>query len=138
MIPGDGVEPEDFQVAEEIDLRPDRGPFALYQLTKQSLGTLEAIDATAQRWNLSRANIAFAGLKDKHALTTQHMTIYGGPRRGWSESNLAVDYLGQVARELVRDRVARECLGQERHPAGVSHGGRHRNVGGPRADAVFR
>src|SRR5690348_13051 len=92
--------PEDFQVTEESPLRSDDGPFGLYRLTKQSLSTLEAVDAIARRWNLPRAQIAFAGLKDKHALTTQHLTIHGGPRRGWSESNLAVEYVGQVARAI--------------------------------------
>src|SRR4051812_45860714 len=92
--------PEDFQVAEEISLRPDGGPFALYRLTKQSLSTLEAIDAIARRWKLPRQKIAFAGLKDKHALTSQYMTILAGPRRGWSESNLSVEYIGQVTRAI--------------------------------------
>jgi tRNA pseudouridine13 synthase len=92
--------PEDFQVTEESALRPDDGPFGLYRLAKQSLSTLEAVDAIARRWNLPRAQIAFAGLKDKHALTTQYVTIRGGPRRGWSESNLDVEYVGQVARAI--------------------------------------
>src|SRR5689334_15747261 len=92
--------PEDFQVTEKIVLRPDHGQFGLYRLTKQSLGTLEAVAAIARRWKLPRAQIAFAGLKDKHALTTQYLTIHGGPRRGWSESNLTVEYVGQIARAI--------------------------------------
>ena len=59
--------PEDFQVDEQIALEATGGPIALYRLTKQSLGTREAIDAVARRWNLPLRAMAFAGLKDRHA-----------------------------------------------------------------------
>lgn len=92
--------PEDFQVAEQIALKPTGGPFALYQLTKQSLGTREAIDAVARRWNLHPRSIAFAGLKDRHALTRQYVTIEEGPRRGMGQTNLELEYLGQAPRHV--------------------------------------
>ncbi|MBC7815791.1 MAG: hypothetical protein IAG10_02705 [Planctomycetaceae bacterium] len=42
--------PEDFRVTELTDRATNgRGPFALYRLTKQSLGTPEAIDAILRR-----------------------------------------------------------------------------------------
>ena len=44
--------PEDFQVEEQISLAATGGPFVLYRLTKQSLTTLEAAHAVAQRWKL--------------------------------------------------------------------------------------
>jgi len=92
--------PEDFQVEELIALEPTGGPFALYRLTKQSLGTPEAIEAILRRWNLPRQQIAFAGLKDKHALTTQYITIHGGQRRGLSQTNLSLEYVGQTDRPI--------------------------------------
>lgn len=91
---------EDFQVEEQIALPAAGGPFALYRLTKQSLGTLDAVDALLKRWGITRSRIAFAGLKDRHALTTQYITIQGGPRRGLSQSNLDLKYLGQTARAI--------------------------------------
>jgi tRNA pseudouridine13 synthase len=91
---------EDFQVEERVSLSAGGGRFALYRLTKQSLGTPEAIGAIARRWNLRREQIAFAGLKDKHALTRQFVTIAGGPRRNLSQENLALEYLGQTARPI--------------------------------------
>ena len=51
---------EDFQVEEQVSLVADGGPFALYRLTKQSIGTPEAIDAIARRWNLPPNQLAFA------------------------------------------------------------------------------
>lgn len=91
---------EDFQVEERIALSAGNGPFALYRLTKQSLGTLEAIDAVARRWNLAREDLAVAGMKDKHALTIQYVTIRGGLRRGLAQTNLELEYLGQAPRPI--------------------------------------
>ncbi len=99
--------PEDFQVEEQVELAPRGGPFALYRLTKQSLGTPEAIDAILRRWNLARGQVAYAGLKDRHALTTQFVTIKGGPRRGLEQTNLKLEYVGQAGRPIhARDIVA--------------------------------
>ena len=91
---------DDFQVEERIALDPNGGDFALYLLTKQSLGTPEAVGAIVRRWKLGREQIAFAGLKDKHALTRQFITIAGGPRRNLSQENLSLEYLGQAARPI--------------------------------------
>jgi tRNA pseudouridine13 synthase len=92
--------PADFQVEEQISLVADGGPFALYSLTKRSIGTPEAIDAIARRWNLPANQIAVAGLKDKRALTRQHLTIRHGPQRGLSQTNIEVEYLGQTSRPI--------------------------------------
>jgi len=99
--------PGDFDVEEIVDLAPRGGPFALYRLTKQGLGTPEAIDAVLAQWNLSRGQVAYAGLKDRHAQTTQFVTIKGGPRRGFRQENLELVYVGQVGRPMhARDIVA--------------------------------
>src|SRR5687767_11321934 len=94
--------PEDFRVDEQ--LRPNvpsaPGPFALYRLTKTSLGTLEAIAAIARHWKVPHQAIALAGLKDKHALTTQHITIHHGQRRGLKQTNLELEYLSQLDRPI--------------------------------------
>ena len=90
--------PEDFRVDEATELQPgEQGEFALYRLTKQSIGTPEAVEALAQRWKIHHRHVAYGGMKDKHALTTQHITIQRGPRRGIAQTNLEVEYLGQVA-----------------------------------------
>jgi tRNA pseudouridine13 synthase len=91
---------EDFQVEERISLRPGEGPFALYRLTKLSLGTLEAVDAIRRKWDLDRRRISFAGLKDKHAHTVQYITIQRGLNRGLTQENLRLEYLGQAARAI--------------------------------------
>jgi tRNA pseudouridine13 synthase len=120
--------PDDFQVEEQISLRIGGGPFALYGLSKQSLGTLEAIQAIGQKWNIPRQAIAFAGLKDRHAATTQYFTVRGGPQRGISQTNLQVDYVGQVERpihasDIVANRfeiVVRDLLEAEANAAAAT------------------
>ena len=97
---------EDFQVEEQISLVADGGPFALYRLTKQSLGTPEAMDAIARRWKLPPQRIAFAGLKDKHALTRQYFTVQQGPKRGISQANIEVEYVGQTSRPIHASDIA--------------------------------
>src|SRR5436190_7872134 len=87
--------PEDFAVEELADVSPGGGEFALYRLTKRSLGTPEAIEAVLRRWKLPRASVSYGGLKDRHAITRQYVTIRRGPRRGLQQEHLQLDYLGQ-------------------------------------------
>jgi tRNA pseudouridine13 synthase len=92
--------PEDFRVEEQIALPATGGPFALYRLTKQSLGTLEAIGAICEKWRLPRQQVGFAGLKDKHARTIQYVTIQNGMKRGIAQTSFELEYLGQSARPI--------------------------------------
>jgi tRNA pseudouridine13 synthase len=99
--------PEDFRVEELADVRCDGGPFALYRLTKESLGTPEAIDAICHAWRLRREAVGFGGLKDRHAITTQFVSIDSGPRRALRQKSFSLEYLGQAAREFTsKDIVA--------------------------------
>jgi tRNA pseudouridine13 synthase len=103
--------PEDFQVEEEIELAARGGALGLYRLTKQGLGTPEAIDAILAHWNLSRFQVSYAGLKDRHARTSQFLTIKGAPRRGFAQENLKLEYVGQVSRPIhARDITANRFL----------------------------
>jgi len=99
--------PTDFRVEELADARCDGGPFALYRLTKQSLGTPEAIEAICRAWRLRREAVGFGGLKDKHAATAQFVTIESGPRRALRQKSFTLEYLGQASREFTsKDIVA--------------------------------
>ncbi|MCW8133200.1 MAG: tRNA pseudouridine(13) synthase TruD [Planctomycetota bacterium] len=72
--------PSDFQVDEVLAeavrerLAPE-GPFALYRLAKEGLATPEAAGLAARTLGAGGGAIAYAGLKDKHARTTQHVTL---------------------------------------------------------------
>ena len=90
--------PEDFQVEELCTVSPSlQGRFTLYRLTKRGLGTLEAVEAIARRWNVASRRISFGGLKDRHAVTVQYLTILEGPPRPVSQSNVELEPLGYLA-----------------------------------------
>lgn len=89
--------PEDFHVEELADVTVGGGPFALYRLTKKSMGTPEAIRAIVERWKVHRKRISFGGLKDRHAVTIQYLTIHNGPRKALRQSSIELEYLGQVS-----------------------------------------
>lgn len=88
--------PEDFQVDELTSLAIGTGPFALYRLTKTSVGTPEVISAIVERWKVQRKRISYGGLKDRHAVTTQHLTIHNGPKKALRQNSLELEYLGQI------------------------------------------
>jgi tRNA pseudouridine13 synthase len=88
--------PEDFQVEERTERTSEGGPYALYLLTKRSLGTPEAVEAVSRRWKIARREIAYGGLKDRHALTRQWLTIHRGPHRDLRQTNLQLAYVGQT------------------------------------------
>jgi tRNA pseudouridine13 synthase len=92
-------QPEDFRVEELTTVQPlDQGPYAFYRLTKRGLGTPEALEAIRRRWNLPAAAIQHGGLKDRHAVTIQYLTIRGGPMRWMTQSNLQLEPLGRLDR----------------------------------------
>ncbi len=76
--------PDDFKVHERLNpawtdaLRPDWQPhstFAAYELTKSSLTTPDALGLLAKRIGVPVGKWSYAGLKDKHAHTTQTVTV---------------------------------------------------------------
>lgn len=91
-------QPEDFIVEELTDFQISSGSFAYYRLEKQSLGTPEAAQAIVGQWNLARDAVHHGGLKDRHASTTQYVTIHRGPRQDLQDRSFKLSYLGQTPR----------------------------------------
>jgi tRNA pseudouridine13 synthase len=90
--------PEDFQVEELTSVKPSaRGRFTLYRLTKRGLGTIETLDAICRRWNLAARQVGYGGLKDRHAVTIQYLTIAEGPNRAIQEASFDLEPLGQLS-----------------------------------------
>jgi tRNA pseudouridine13 synthase len=88
--------PEDFQVDEIIGVVPSDGPFALYRLEKSGWTTPDALDAIRRRWQIRIHRLSYGGLKDRHARTTQHLTIERGPPKNLGHQGFTLTYLGQV------------------------------------------
>jgi tRNA pseudouridine13 synthase len=90
-------QPEDFRVEELTDVVPGAaGEFALYRLDKTGWTTPDAIAAVRRRWQLDARRVSYGGLKDRHALTAQHLTVYRGPKRDLAHERVTLAYLGQV------------------------------------------
>jgi tRNA pseudouridine13 synthase len=90
-------DPDDFRVEELTEVQPGPdGPFAFYRLSKRGWTTHDAISAVRRRWQLELRRVAWGGLKDRHANTTQYLTISRGPRRRFEQEGLRLEYLGQV------------------------------------------
>ncbi len=117
--------PEDFRVEEKTSLQPGRGPFALYRLTKKSIGTPEAIAAIVERWNIPRRRFSYGGLKDRHAVTVQYLTIHQGPHKGLQQKSFELQHIGQTtapytSNEIVANHfqlVLRDMTASEAHRA---------------------
>src|SRR3989304_4858618 len=69
--------PQDFVVEELLDLPEfsDKGNHFIYKLEKSGLSTLEVVNHLVRRFRIHDKKINFAGMKDKHALTSQYLSI---------------------------------------------------------------
>jgi tRNA pseudouridine13 synthase len=94
--------PEDFIVEEVPQGEPgkewsDTGPYAVFKLTKIKLNTEHAVEIVSKRFHIPSSDIKYAGTKDKHAHTTQYISIPN--RQGISgihidEDNLKLEHVG--------------------------------------------
>ncbi len=120
-------QPDDFRVEEITTVAPGaEGTFAFYRLDKRGWSTPDAVAAIRRRWQLQPQRLSYGGLKDRHAWTTQYLTINHGPRRGLNHQQITLHYLGQLPspytshdiaanrfRLTLRDLAAGEQAGME-------------------------
>jgi tRNA pseudouridine13 synthase len=91
-------QPEDFQVEElTTAVAGTGGEFAFYRLEKTGWTTHDALAAIRRRWQIDSRRLGYGGLKDRHAATSQYITIYRGPKRNLAHERIKVTYLGQRA-----------------------------------------
>jgi tRNA pseudouridine13 synthase len=69
--------PTDFVVEEipDFTMSPQKDQHTIFLLQKQEVDTFDAIRRIAQRLRISLFEIGYAGLKDKHALARQYVSI---------------------------------------------------------------
>jgi tRNA pseudouridine13 synthase len=89
---------EDFVVKEVTQFPLSGGTYATYSLEKCGLGTPEAIQEILKVWNLPRHHVGYGGLKDRHAITSQIITIQRGPPKDIQQRSFSLNYLGQAPR----------------------------------------
>ncbi|QQR71390.1 MAG: tRNA pseudouridine(13) synthase TruD [Methanolinea sp.] len=69
--------PEDFMVEEIAPVTGDEGPFLILRLTKKGWDQQRALREIGRQLGISYKKIGFAGTKDKHAVTSQLISIPG-------------------------------------------------------------
>jgi len=83
--------PDDFRVDERntaaflASIAPERlpsHPFVAYRLVKRGIATPDAVGFVARALRVGREHVAAAGLKDRHAVTSQIITVDGAALRG--------------------------------------------------------
>jgi tRNA(Glu) U13 pseudouridine synthase TruD len=75
---------------------PVNGRHALYILKKKNLTTEQAL----KKLNIEFHQIGFAGLKDKHAITSQYITIKDGKPENICKKNLSLTYIQNINRKI--------------------------------------
>lgn len=69
--------PEDFLVDEIPQYTPSgEGEHIYLTLTKRGLSTMEMVEILARHFGVKRSAIGYAGLKDKHAITRQMVSVH--------------------------------------------------------------
>ena len=102
---------DDFQVNEVLDksiLSNHSTSILLYILKKQNYTTERAVFHIARALNISRKQIAYAGAKDKHAITTQHITIKGVSKERMDSlklKDLELEFVGFAQEQLSLGRL---------------------------------
>ncbi|MCS7022898.1 MAG: tRNA pseudouridine(13) synthase TruD [Gemmataceae bacterium] len=88
--------PQDFQVEEVTQAVPEpQGDYAFYRLDKTGWTTVDALAVVRRRWRLRHQQLSYGGLKDRHAVTRQYLTIFRGPPRDLTHAGFTLTYLGQ-------------------------------------------
>ena len=95
------VEPEDFRVEEECALIPETdGPFGIYRLQKRGWNSVDLLQRLAKQLGVRYTDIAYGGRKDRHALTTQYITIAGDGTHRAGADHFQLEYLGRVGETM--------------------------------------
>jgi len=95
--------PEDF-IVEEIPLYvpKSKGSYAIYKLEKTNMDLIAAKKTVVKKLNVSIKNISHAGIKDKIARTSQHISIKTdrGSRGNFKLTNISLEHIGYLDRPL--------------------------------------
>ncbi|BAT70902.1 tRNA pseudouridine13 synthase [Thermosulfidibacter takaii ABI70S6] len=93
--------PEDFIVEEKlaVELEPD-GNYEIYLLTKRGTNTIDAIKDIARRLQISPKEIGYCGLKDRHSVAKQYISLPKGKGREMTAKNYTLKFAGYLNESL--------------------------------------
>lgn len=97
--------PEDFDVSESYRFDPDpRGPYRVYLMDKQKLGTLEAIERLREKFKLKRDQFSICGLKDKQGRTKQLIAVADADI-SMQAPDLRLKFVGRTSKPLSSENI---------------------------------
>lgn len=100
------VKPEDFVVSEAAHLPlVSRGEYCVYKLTKNGWNTLDLLLHLSRVLKIPYRDLAYGGRKDRHALTTQHITIHNPRDFSQKGRNYSLELIGYMQRPMGPDLI---------------------------------
>lgn len=93
--------PEDF-IVEELARLPlaETGEFRVYRLTKKNWTTPDLMRFLAKTLSISPKALAYGGKKDKHGITTQHITIRSQRDFSREDKNFSLQAIGFMRKPM--------------------------------------
>lgn len=103
-------------IVEEIPLYPfsNNGEHRILKIRKKNINTLELIKLIAKSFNIKEKDIGYAGLKDKNALTYQHISI---PNKAFLANQHKIHEIPQI-------KIIESCLHANKIKIGHLQGNR--------------
>lgn len=98
--------PEDFIVKEKANLVLEGGRFSFFKLRKRQWNTIDAVREIAKRLGVNDKKVCFAGIKDKHAVTEQYVSIEDCDKARVSEldiKDIELEYIGNGKEKMHTD-----------------------------------
>ncbi len=96
-------QPEDFIVEEITSLQPskEKKQFQVFLFEKKGLETFSLLEQISRKYNIARYDIGIAGLKDRHGITKQYITIpFKYNIQSIKELNYSLKFIGYVDKPL--------------------------------------
>ncbi|MBI5328792.1 MAG: tRNA pseudouridine(13) synthase TruD [Deltaproteobacteria bacterium] len=95
------VKPEDFIVEEKADLKLHKGgDYKVYLLTKRGFNTVDLLLRLSKKLDMPFSNFSYGGKKDRHALTTQYITIKDKGIFDTEEDSFNLRYVGDMQKPM--------------------------------------
>ncbi len=96
------VRPEDFIVEEIIGVPVEKkGKFGLYRLKKRGENTRELLHKLSQKLNIPFENFSYGARKDRHALTSQYLSINANRKQlNLKEDNFSLEFVGWLDKPM--------------------------------------
>ena len=95
------VKPEDFIVEEDADLKLHKGgDYKIYLLRKRGFNTVDLLLRLSKKLGIPFSNFSYGGKKDRHALTTQYITIKDKSIFDTQEDSFNLRYVGDMQKPM--------------------------------------